>query len=180
MLIKKSEGGTSLYGCWNPDWSEEKAKYVGELNKPKLFYELLDYSDKVLHKYEKNNYKIEGMLWVQGESDSGKKWGPLPSETYYDNLKKLILRSRKHFNNKDMPFMILQVGRGKVVQAMRRLGNEMNNVSFIPQSKDPNSFNYLPRYSKDRDKNGNHYNYYGMKKIGILFSEEFVNKYSRK
>ena len=79
-----------------------------------------------------------------------------------------------------MPFMILQVGGGKVVQSMRRLGNEMNNVSFIPQSKDPNSFNYLPRYSKDRDKNGNHYNYYGMKKIGILFSEEFVNKYSRK
>ena len=110
-------------------------------------------------KYEKNDYKIEGMLWVQGESDSGKKWGPLPSETYYDNLQKVISSSRKHFNYKDMPFMILQVGGGKVVQSMRRLGNEMNNVSFIPQSKDPNSFNYLPKYSKDRDKNGNHYNY---------------------
>ena len=180
LFIKRSEGGTSLYGCWNPDWTEEKAKYVGELNKPKLFYELLDYSDKVLSKYEKNDYKIEGMLWVQGESDSGKKWGPLPSETYYENLKKLILSSRNHFNYKEMPFMILQVGGGKVVQAMKRLGNEMNNVSFIPQSKNPDSFNYLARYSKDRDKHGNHYDYYGMRKIGVLFSEEFINKYSRK
>ena len=180
LFIKRSEGGTSLYGCWNPDWTEEKAKYVGELDKPKLFQELMDYSDEILSKYDKNDYNIEGMLWVQGESDSGKKWGPLPSETYYDNLKLLINKSRYHFSYKDMPFMILQVGGGKVVQAMKRLGNEMNNVSFIPQSKDPYSFNYLARYGKDRDKHGNHYNYYGMKKIGVLFSKEFVNKYSRK
>ena len=180
LFIKRSEGGTSLYGCWNPDWTKEKAEYVGELDKPKLFYELLDYSNKVLSKYDENDYKIEGMLWVQGESDSGKKWGLLPSETYYDNLKKLISRSRDHFNYKDMPFMILQVGRGKVVQAMKRLGNEINNVSFIPQSKDPNSYNFLSRYGKDRDKYENHYNYYGMKKIGILFGEDFVNKYSGK
>ena len=180
LFIKRSEGGTSLYGCWNPDWTKEKAQHVSELNKPKLFYELLDYSDKVLSKYKKNTYSIQGMLWVQGESDSGKKWGSLPSETYYDNLKLLIYRSRDYYNYKEMPFMILQVGGGKVVKAMRRISEEVNNVSFIPQSKDPNAYNFLPRYGKDRDKFENHYNYYGMKKIGILFSEEFINKHLRK
>ena len=180
LFIKRTQGGTSLYGCWNPDWTKEKAKYVGELDKPKLFYELLDYSDDILSKYEKNSYKIEGMLWVQGESDSGKKWGPLPSETYYDNLKILINRVRDHYNYQNMPFMILQVGGGKVVQAMKKVSTEINSVSFIAQSKDSNSYNFLPRYGKDRDKYNAHYNYFGMKKIGVLFSEEFINKYSRK
>ncbi len=74
----------------------------------------------------------------------------------------------------------MQVGGGKVVQAMKKAATEINSVSFITQSKDPNSYNFLPRYGKDRDKYNAHYNYFGMKKIGVLFSEEFINKYSRK
>ena len=28
IFIKRSVGGTSLYGCWNPDWTYEKANQM--------------------------------------------------------------------------------------------------------------------------------------------------------
>ena len=82
MFIKRALGGASLYGCWNPNWTKEKAQYVNELSRPKLFHKLLNDVDKELSKHDKLDYQIMGMLWVQGESDSGQKWGPLPCLLY--------------------------------------------------------------------------------------------------
>ena len=168
LFIKRSKGGSSLYGCWNPNWTKEKAKYIGELNEPKLFYELINDVGRELSKYDKSDYQIMGMLWVQGESDSSQKWGPLPSDTYRDNLTNLIKSSRSKFNSSEMPFMILQVGSKKIGNAMKQVSKELKNVTFIAQNKDRSSFNYLPRL-----KDNIHYNYFGMKKIGILFSNNF-------
>ena len=164
LFIKRALGGASLYGCWNPNWTKEKAQYVNELNKPKLFYELINDVQKELSKYDKSDYQIMGMLWVQGESDSGQKWGPLPSDTYADNLKNLINNSRSIFKSSKLPFMILQVGSKKIGNAMKQVSEELKNVTFIAQNKDISSFNYLPRLEDNI-----HYNYFGMKKIGILF-----------
>ncbi|MDC1108832.1 sialate O-acetylesterase [Flavobacteriaceae bacterium] len=168
LFIKRALGGASLYGCWNPNWTKEKAQYVNELNKPKLFYELINDVQKELSKYDKSDYQIMGMLWVQGESDSGQKWGPLPSDTYADNLKNLINNSRSIFKSSKLPFMILQVGSKKIGNAMKQVSEELKNVTFIAQNKDISSFNYLPRLEDNI-----HYNYFGMKKIGILFSNNF-------
>ena len=168
LFIKRSKGGTSLYGCWNPNWTEEKAKYVGELNKPKLFYELLNDINRELSKHEKLDYQISGMLWVQGETDSNLKWGPLPSDTYAENLTNLIKTSRSKLKSFEMPFMIMQVGSKKIGHAMKQVSKELKNVTFIAQNKDVSSFNYLPRL-----EDNTHYNYFGMKKIGILFSNNF-------
>ena len=30
LLIKRTEGATSLHGCWNSDWREDKATAMGE------------------------------------------------------------------------------------------------------------------------------------------------------
>jgi hypothetical protein len=168
LFIKRSKGGTSLYGCWNPNWTKEKAKYVGELNKPKLFYELLNDINRELSKYEKLDYQISGMLWVQGETDSNLKWGPLPSDTYAENLTNLIKTSRSKLKSFEMPFMIMQVGSKKIGHAMKQVSQELKNVTFIAQNKDVSSYNYLPRL-----EDNTHYNYFGMKKIGILFSNNF-------
>ena len=168
LFIKRTLGGASLYGCWNSNWTKEKAQYVNELNKPKLFYELINDVQKELSKYDKSDYQIMGMLWVQGESDSGQKWGPLPSDTYADNLKNLINNSRSIFKSSKLPFMILQVGSKKIGNAMKQVSEELKNVTFIAQNKDISSFNYLPRLEDNI-----HYNYFGMKKIGILFSNNF-------
>ena len=177
LFIKRSKGGSSLYGSWNSNWTKEKAKYIGELNKPKLFYELINDVQKELSKYDKSDYQIMGMLWVQGESDSGQKWGPLPSDTYADNLKNLINNSRSIFKSSKLPFMILQVGSKKIGNAMKQVSKELKNVTFIAQSKDRSSDNFL---SKREDNI--HYNYIGMKKISNLFLNNFNtinNKYNQ-
>lgn len=168
LFIKRSKGGSSLYGSWNSNWTKDKAQYVGELNKPKLFYELINDVDRELSKYDKSDYQIMAMLWVQGESDSSQKWGPLPSDTYADNLKDLIQNSRSKLKSSKMPFIIMQVGSKKISNAMKQVSEELKNVTFIAQNKDRTSFNYLPRL-----KDNIHYNYFGMKKIGILFSNNF-------
>ena len=67
-----------------------------------------------------------------------------------------------------MPFIIMQVGSKKISNAMKQVSEELKNVTFIAQNKDRTSFNYLPRL-----KDNIHYNYFGMKKIGILFSNNF-------
>ena len=174
LFIKRSQGGTSLYGCWNPNWTKEKAQYIGELNKPKLFYELINDVDRELSKYDKSDYQIMGMLWVQGESDSSQKWGPLPSETYADNLTNLIKSSRLKFKSSQMQFMIMQVGSEKIGEAMKQVSKQLKNVTFIAQNKDISSYNFLPRLQDNI-----HYNYFGMKKIGILFSNNFNNKHKQ-
>ena len=168
LFIKRSKGGSSLYGSWNSNWTKEKAQYVGELNKPKLFDELINDVDRELSKYGESDYQIMAMLWVQGESDSGQKWGPLPSNTYADNLTNLIKNSRSTFKSSEMPFMILQVGSKKIGYAMKQVSEELKNVTFIAQNKDKSSPSYLPRLEDNI-----HYNYSGMKKIGILFSNNF-------
>ena len=174
LFIKRSQGGTSLYGCWNPNWTKEKAQYIGELNKPKLFYELINDVDRELSKYDKSDYQIMGMLWVQGESDSSQKWGPLPSESYADNLTNLIKSSRLKFKSSQMQFMIMQVGSEKIGEAMKQVSKQLKNVTFIAQNKDISSYNFLPRLQDNI-----HYNYFGMKKIGILFSNNFNNKHKQ-
>ena len=177
LFIKRALGGASLYGCWNPNWTKEKAQYVNELNRPKLFHELLNDVDRELSKYDKLDYQIMAMLWVQGESDSGQKWGPLPSDTYFGNLKNLISKSRDAFKYPKMPFLIMQVGSKKIGQAMKSVSNELKNVIFIPQNMDKSSYNFLSR----REDNI-HYNYNGMKKISNLFFNNFNsinNKYNQ-
>ena len=177
MFIKRALGGGSLYGCWNPNWTKEKAQYVNELNRPKLFHKLLNDVDRELSNYDKSDYQIMAMLWVQGESDSGQKWGSLPSDTYAENLTNLINKSRDAFKYPKMPFLIMQVGSKKIVQAMKNVSIELKNVIFIPQSKDRFSDNFL---SRREDKI--HYNYIGMKKISNLFLYNFNsinNKYNQ-
>ena len=172
LLIKRSQGGTSLYGCWNPDWSLEKATLMGEEEQPRLYNELVAYVHDVLSRYQEDEYEIVGMLWVQGEADSGvKKYGPLPAETYGDNLRNLIVALRGELDTPDLPFFMLQVGGGKVVEGMISTADSLENVFYIPQSRDPEAANYLPKYGPPIG----HYTYEGMKRIGILFSEEFLS-----
>ena len=177
LFIKRSIGGTSLYGCWNPNWDAEKAALMGELDSPKLYSDLLLYMDEVLVDYDEDFYEFCGMLWVQGETDSGvNKYGPLPAESYGANLADLIAGVRAKIGVEDLPFLLLEVGNGKVVEGMIQVSEEVNNVTFIPQSKDENSDRYLPGYGPPVG----HYNYECMKKIGEWLAEEFMNNYGIK
>lgn len=174
LFIKRSKGGTSLYGCWNPEWSEDKAKVTGELEGPKLYQVLKEDLDRVLGGRPAAGYEMAGMLWVQGEADSGeKKYGPKPAETYGENLSKLIRGIREHTGEPELPFVLLEVGSPRIREASAEVARRMKRVSTIPQSKDPADANHLPGYGPPVG----HYNYEGMKRIGELFFEVFEKRY---
>lgn len=171
LLIKRSLGGTSLYGSWNPNWSLDKADLMGEADRPMLYSELLKSIDLALTSLEPGTFDFAGVLWVQGETDSNvKKFGPLPAESYGENLASLIAAIRRDVGAPDLPFHILQVGGGAVVDGMRETSTAMRNVYFIPQSYSPDNPNYLPKYGPPVG----HYNYTGMKRIGLLFSDSVL------
>jgi len=176
ILIKRSKGGMSLYGAWNPNWTEEKAKSMKEENEPKLYSDFINYAHEVLAGLDKDSYEICGMLWVQGESDSGtKKNGTIPSESYKDNLTTLISGVRKEFSLPKLPFIIFQVGSGKVVEAMQQIAKEDDFVSLIPQSSDENSEIFF----KKNPRPLGHYVYKSMKRIGTLFFNYYETNYAK-
>ena len=176
LFIKRSAGGTSLYGCWNPYWTKEKAQLVHEQGQPPLYRDFTDYVRDVLSPYSPLDYEICGLLWVQGEADSNvSRFGPVPAETYGDNLQFLIEETRRQMDEADLPFLIMQVGNGKVVEGMQRAAETMTNVSFISQSRNPLSSHYLSRYGPPVG----HYDYKGIKRIGELFAQEYLSRYAK-
>ena len=179
LFIKRSQGGTSLYGAWNPNWSVEKASFFKEQDKPKLYQDFIDLVDAELAKLQPDSYEIIGMLWVQGETDSNTSNGPIAADTYQENLENLIISLRSHYNIPDLPFLMLGLGCKKVQNAMAQGSYKLTNVSFIERSKDVNKSNYTPIYThKWKDKPVGHYNYEGMKKIGHLFFESYQTSYT--
>ncbi|WP_269523044.1 sialate O-acetylesterase [Coraliomargarita parva] len=175
LLIKRSLGGTSLYGCWNANWSHEKASLMGEEGKPRLYQEFIDDTHRMLSGLSPDSYEICGMLWVQGEHDGNvNMFGPKPAEMYGEHLQDLIRSVRKELELPELPFLLLEVSRGKVVEGMQATAAILQNVTFIPQSQDPQAANYLPKYGPPVG----HYNYTGMKRIGQMFAEACLKSYA--
>jgi hypothetical protein len=65
---------------------------------------------------------------------------------------------------------MLQVGSGAVVDGMKETSRRLENVYFIPQSRDPESPRYLSKYGPPIG----HYDYEGMKRIGNLFADSVL------
>ena len=179
LFIKRSQGGTSLYGAWNPNWSFEKASFFNEQDKPKLYQDFIDLVDAELAELHPDSYEIVGMLWVQGETDSNTSNGSVAADTYHFNLENLINSVRGHYDIPDLPFLIVGVGSKKVQKAMVQVSNKLTNVSFIERSQDVNRSNYTPIYTHEwNGKPVGHYNYEGMKKIGQLFFKSYQTSYA--
>lgn len=174
LFIKRSLGGQSLYGSWNPNWNEDKARAMHELKRPKLYSDMIAYTRGTLAALHKNSYKICAVLWVQGEADSStKKHGTIPAEEYHENLTNLINRFRRDLGDQNLPFVMFQVGKGKVVKAMQYADRNMKNVTLIPQSKDKRSSDYYPTYGPPTG----HYTYASMKRIGEAFVKAYRAEY---
>jgi hypothetical protein len=170
LLIKLSEGGTSLHGCWNANWSEDKATIMNEEQESKLYSSLTNYIEQILSEYKTDEYELCGMLWVQGETDAGNK---IAASAYGRNLNQFIGQIRQDLKKENLPFILFQVGHGKVVEGMIDVSKSLTNVTLIPQSLEPMSADF---YSKL--ENG-HYNYEGMKKLGERFAEVFLERYQK-
>ncbi len=175
IFIKRAKGGMSLYGAWNPNWDSTKAAHMNESEQPKLYSDLINYVKEVLAGLPENSYKLEGMLWVQGETDAGvKKWGTTPAEEYEVNLIKLITGVRTELNCPKLPFMIFQVGHGKVVQGMKNIAKNDLNTGLILQNKDAESDDFYERNPLPLG----HYTAKSMKKIGTSFFDLYERQFA--
>ncbi|MCP4642072.1 MAG: sialate O-acetylesterase [bacterium] len=170
LLIKLAAGATSLHGSWNPDWREDKATIMHEEGEPKLYGALTAYAKQVLSGCDDHEYEICAMLWVQGETDTKNRTA---AAAYGDNLRNLVESIRHDVGDESLPFLLFQVGRGEVVEGMKRTAQEVPNVTLIPQSPDPVSPDFYQKM-----ENG-HYNYEGMKKLGRRFAEAFLGQHNQ-
>ena len=179
LLIKRSQGGTALYGAWNPNWTAEKAKAVEKSKKQnvKLYSKHLEdiHQNLNLLKEQGKTYKIIGLAWMQGENDAARE---ISATTYKENLKVLINSYRSEFNVKEMPFIIGQInskygkfrekGPQMVRTFMEEVANEDNNASIIKTSMERTWLDF-PKHSDNV-----HYNAEGQKRLGIAFAEKLI------
>lgn len=179
LLIKKSRGGTSLYGAWNPNWSAEKAKAVEkgeEKQNVKLYHTHITDIKKsleALHIQEKE-YKIIGLCWLQGENDAAKE---VSARSYKVNLKDLHNAYKRDLSLENLPFVIGQInstyGRFKkgpemVRQAMADFCKE-NNRALLLKTTTNRKWKDYPKHTDNV-----HYNTEGQKRLGIAFGEKII------
>ena len=179
LLIKTAVGGTSLYGAWNPNWTKEKAMVAekGEQRqKMQLYKSHLKNIKSNLAALDAKGipYRIIGMLWLQGESDTGSE---VKAKSYQDNLEKLINSYRQEFEIENMPFILGQInilpkkfkeGPAIVRKAMQSVADIDENVSII------NTTSELPWDDYPKHSDNVHYNTEGQKRLGIAFAKALI------
>ena len=179
LLIKKAVGGTSLYGAWSTEWTKEKAM-IAERGEERQALQLYAAHIKNIHqnleelKAENKTFKILGLLWMQGESDTNKA---ITATSYQNNIQNLINGYRSELKIKDLPIVIGQVnvlprkykiGPTQVRNAMLSVANSDKNIGIIETSTDEN-WSDFPKHSDNL-----HYNTIGQKRLGIAFAKELI------
>ncbi|GAA4237800.1 hypothetical protein GCM10022291_25790 [Postechiella marina] len=179
LLIKRSQGGTSLYGAWNPEWDAEKAKLLekGSFKQNLKLYSLhMEDIKSNLKRLESQGktYNISGLAWMQGENDAIHE---ASVKSYKNNLCKLIDAYRIDLNVSKLPMVLGQInsrygiegGADRVRQAMVKFVNQDYYTSLIKTSKDTAWLDY-PKH-----KDNVHYNTEGQKRLGLAFANRLIN-----
>ncbi len=154
-LIKTASGGTSMHKHWNVESGTMR----------KRFLETAQAALKNLDK-ERVKYEIDGMLWMQGESDAAQGKGA----EYEESLKKFIKDMRREFKEREMPFIMGQIlptfdkpeGNGPLVRAAQAtVAKELKKVAVF----DTDDFDRI---------NKGHYNHEGQIELGNTFAEHLL------
>lgn len=90
-LVPCAHGGTSMTE-WDPARRDEGGNSL---------------YGSMYRRFKEVGGKVTGVLWYQGESDAG----AAAVELFHDRLVQLVAAIRKDFNNPDMPFYQVQIGR---------------------------------------------------------------------
>ncbi|MDW5288100.1 sialate O-acetylesterase [Formosa sp. PL04] len=179
LLIKRSQGGTALYGSWNPDWTAEKAKAIekGEKKQNLKLYNLhvADIRRNLdTLKAQGKDYRIYGLAWMQGENDAILE---VAARGYNTNLKKLMQAYRTEFNTPEMPFVVGQInsrygikeGAEMVREGMFKAVDFDYYAALIETSTDT-SWSDFPKHTDNV-----HYNTEGQKRLGTAFANGFIS-----
>ena len=156
-LIKTAAGGTSMHKHW---------KF--EDGRGPLLRRFLNTSKAALAnlKKAKVKYTIDGMLWMQGESDAAQGKGA----EYEASLKSFINQIRQEFKKPDLPFVMGRilpsfdnpVGNGPMVRAAQAsVAKELKNVVLF----DTDDFARI---------NKGHYNHDGQIMLGKTFAKHLL------
>lgn len=156
LVIKFAEGGTTLEQDWNPN------------NKGKLYDKFITFVRETQDVIKGNGdtCKIRGMLWHQGEGDSG-----MPAGNYQLALTELITRVRNDLGLKDLPFVIGQVyDNGKrtgIIDDQKATAKAVANTGFADATG-------LTTFD-----NGTHFNAKSQIELGKRFSFEMARLLKR-
>lgn len=157
-LIKTAAGGTSLHKSWTTD--------NGGGPMLRRFLAGAHAAMKELDQ-RKVKYSIDGMLWMQGESDAVQAKGA----EYEGRLKTFIQHMRREFKQSEMPFIMGRIlptfdrpeGNGPLVRAAQEaLAKELKNVVCFDTDK-------FERINKG------HYNHNGQIQLGKAFAERLLD-----
>lgn len=105
-LIKYAVGGTTLYSDWKANGTVttngEGARYIS-------FQQTVTNGWKaLLSAYPTATFSLEGMIWMQGESDV-----PSASAAYFSNLTNFIADVRLTYNSPRLPFIVGRLAAGQ-------------------------------------------------------------------
>ena len=154
-LIKTAAGGTSMHKHWNVESGTMRKRFLGTA---RAALKNLDES--------RVRYQVDGMLWMQGESDAAQGKGA----EYEESLKKFIKEMRREFKEKEMPFIMGRIlptfdkpeGNGPLVRAAQAsVAKELKNVVLFDTDK-------FERINKG------HYNHVGQIELGDTFAEQLL------
>ncbi|WP_172665940.1 sialate O-acetylesterase [Flammeovirga sp. OC4] len=175
ILIKEAQGGTSLYGAWHPQWTQERA-LIGERDakrqKMKLYAKHTQAIKTVIEQLKTQNKTIKfvGMCWMQGEKDSRLE---VTATEYGQNLQLLIQSYRQTFDVKNLPFVFGQIncpprtkfpkGTAILRQQMANVSNSEDNIYMIPTSMQADWKDFPKR------EDNVHYNTQGQELLGTAF-----------
>lgn len=153
-LVKYAVNATALYNDWAPT---DGAQYVEFIKAAQSALADLDKS--------KQKYTIEGMLWLQGESDALEN----KAESYEDNLRKFISHMRTKFKTPQMNFIMARVlthfggksGQADIVRdAQVKVAKSVKNVAWFD--------------TDDCENSGGHYKTSGLITVGKRYAEKYA------
>ena len=166
-IIKYSTGGTSLYSDWKAGGT---ATTVGDGPQYVSFQAMVTSGLAALAAaYPSATITIEGMTWMQGESDV-----PTASAAYYANLTQFIADVRLTYGLPNLPFIVArlsasQTGAGNValLNVVRQAQTDVAAASSWTGLVDTDSFSL---------KSDNlHFDAAGQQALGYAFAEKLLN-----
>ncbi|MEN8775047.1 MAG: sialate O-acetylesterase, partial [Akkermansiaceae bacterium] len=131
-IIKDAWGGTTLVNDWDPDGGDEKSK--------KLYHRFITQVRDRLADLKKQGltYKIEGLMWHQGENDMFHREG---KQLYEKNLRNFIANVRKDLSVPELKVFVGEIST-KGVWGMDNRANVtlIRNAQMAVVDSDPKIF----------------------------------------
>lgn len=124
-LVSCAHGGTSM-AQWSPSLKKEGGNSL---------------YGAMVRRFKKLGQPLAGILWYQGESDSGAE---TEYSKYTERMKDLVASTRKDFGIPDLPWCVVQIGRvvsadsafragWNIIQEQQRiLAETMKNLEVVP------------------------------------------------